>query len=609
MNKALSIIITFAMIVLLVGCSKTNSDTTSEHTEAKGSSVQQATERITEAPTEAPTEVQPIVESRHSIKEIITPFSEDRAWVTYVDNDNELNYGVIDTNGYLVYNIKQSEVGDGWYSITASEFKDGVSCLHVDNSSRFSKAKPGMIIVNNKGNVVFDSRETDDTINYFYWGYGDETILIVKQVADFSSNTGYICEMNTSGEIEKETKLEEKYVFDDDYQSKWLTGSFRYYGEGIFLGGYLDMIYNKNNQELFQTYEETGATSKGIPFLRFYDVFEDSKTIGSTTTSDRWDDSVSEIRSIAPSDLTNYEKWMSYCDNQKIIWGPNIKINYLSEGLINNTEDNEYYKIKKGIYDYDGRLIAEYPSEWNIEQGDGFSNGLAALKIKGADKKYYVTVVNKNGKEQYKPIKVDECTFPAWHGYIQAKIDNEDVIISPAGEKTSLNEINQLSEDYAIGEITVHNGFRKIKNAKTDKFDSFSGIDGSTINTVIILSNYEEVSKSGIKPNATATETSETIATKIYQTINEFSIVGKWKNVGEYTFGQAQKGSIISFDGTNCNFFSPKDTYAFYKNGDNYKLDCTSPLADTVSFTVKIIDENNIDIFNGSDIVELTRVS
>ena len=608
MKKVLSIIISAVMIVLLVGCSN-SSNNSSEYVAPTEANESSENEQMTEAPTEVPTELEPIVESRHSIKEIITPFSEDRAWVTYVDNDNELNYGVIDTNGYLVYSIKQSEVGDGWYSITASEFKDGVSCLHVDNSSSFSKAKPGMIIVNNKGNVVFDSRETDDTINYFYWGYGDETFLIVKQVADFSSNTGYICEMNTSGEIEKETKLEEKYVFDDDYHSKWLTGSFRYYGEGIFLGGYLDMIYNKNNQELFQTYEETGATSKGIPFLRFYDVFEDSKTIGSTTTSDRWDDSVSEIRSIAPSDLTNYEKWMSYCDNQKIIWGPNIKINYLSEGLINNTEDNEYYKIKKGIYDYDGRLIAEYPSEWNIEQGDGFSNGLAALKIKGADKKYYVTVVDKGGKKQYEPIKVDDCTFPAWHGYIHVKIDNEEVIISPTGEKTTLNALNQLGEDYVIGEVTVQNGFQKIKNDKTDKFDTFSGIDGTTINNVIKLSNYEEVSKSGVKSSASVTETTETIISKSYQTVNNYDITGKWKNVGTYTFGQAQKESIISFDGTNCNFFSPKDTYAFYKNGDNYKLDCTSPLADTVSFTVKIIDENNIDIFNGSDIVELTRVS
>lgn len=109
--------------------------------------------------------------------------------------------------------------------------------------------------------------------------------------------------------------------------------------------------------------------------------------------------------------------------------------------------------------------------------------------------------------------------------------------------------------------------------------------------------------------NKKATEYFEAETKKNYLSVSDYSIVGKWKNIGEYTFGQAQKGAIIIFDGMNCNFFSPRDTYAFYKSGDNFRLDCTSPLADTVSFTVKIIDENNIDVFNGSNIVELTRVS
>ena len=87
-----------------------------------------------------------------------------------------------------------------------------------------------------------------------------------------------------------------------------------------------------------------------------------------------------------------------------------------------------------------------------------------------------------------------------------------------------------------------------------------------------------------------------------------FTIEGKWKNVGNDTYGQAQKGAIIIFNGTNCNFFSPADTYAFYKNGDSYRLECTSLLGDTVSFTVKIIDQNNIEIYFANGFVELTRI-
>ena len=98
-------------------------------------------------------------------------------------------------------------------------------------------------------------------------------------------------------------------------------------------------------------------------------------------------------------------------------------------------------------------------------------------------------------------------------------------------------------------------------------------------------------------------------AQKNYTNPSSFNIKGKWKNIGEGTYGQAQKGSIIVFDGTNCNFVSPKDTYAFYKDGNDFQLDCTTPLADTVSFTVKIIDNNNIDITNDYWIVELKRIN
>lgn len=88
-----------------------------------------------------------------------------------------------------------------------------------------------------------------------------------------------------------------------------------------------------------------------------------------------------------------------------------------------------------------------------------------------------------------------------------------------------------------------------------------------------------------------------------------FSIEGKWKNVGSTTFGQVQQGSIVAFDGKNCNVFSPKDTYAFYKDGKQYKLDCTGLLfSENLSFTVKVVDKDNIEIDTGSGVLKLKRV-
>lgn len=93
-----------------------------------------------------------------------------------------------------------------------------------------------------------------------------------------------------------------------------------------------------------------------------------------------------------------------------------------------------------------------------------------------------------------------------------------------------------------------------------------------------------------------------------YIMLDDFSIDGKWKNIGAATWGQAQEGAIITFNGTSCNYFSPVDSYAFYLEDGDYHLDCTSPLGDTVSSVVKIVDEDNIDIYSGSAIIELTRV-
>ena len=100
--------------------------------------------------------------------------------------------------------------------------------------------------------------------------------------------------------------------------------------------------------------------------------------------------------------------------------------------------------------------------------------------------------------------------------------------------------------------------------------------------------NSDGVMKSEAQPDTTIERT--------YITMNNFSIEGKWKSVGSYGFGQAQPGAIVVFDGNNCNFYSPNDTYAFYKEDDRYVLDITSVLGESLSQTVNIIDDDNIEI-------------
>lgn len=55
-------------------------------------------------------------------------------------------------------------------------------------------------------------------------------------------------------------------------------------------------------------------------------------------------------------------------------------------------------------------------------------------------------------------------------------------------------------------------------------------------------------------------------------------IKNEQKKHGGSGLRQARPKAIISFDGTNYNFFSSKNTYALYQDEDTYKLDVTSYL-------------------------------
>lgn len=90
---------------------------------------------------------------------------------------------------------------------------------------------------------------------------------------------------------------------------------------------------------------------------------------------------------------------------------------------------------------------------------------------------------------------------------------------------------------------------------------------------------------------------------------SSFSIEGKWKNTGDVGYGMAQPGSIIVFDGEHCNFYSPSDTYAFYKDNDGYHFDLTGYLfGENISFSAKVVNNDHIELYYGSQTIELTRV-
>lgn len=89
-----------------------------------------------------------------------------------------------------------------------------------------------------------------------------------------------------------------------------------------------------------------------------------------------------------------------------------------------------------------------------------------------------------------------------------------------------------------------------------------------------------------------------------------FGIQGTWQSVGEGTWGQViGKGATVTFDKTNCNLFSPRDTYLLEKNSDNtYTLTVTGLLGMGGTFTVTPDGNDRMTLQSGDTVLELQRI-
>lgn len=90
----------------------------------------------------------------------------------------------------------------------------------------------------------------------------------------------------------------------------------------------------------------------------------------------------------------------------------------------------------------------------------------------------------------------------------------------------------------------------------------------------------------------------------------EFQIEGNWKSVGEDSWGVVSKGSAVTFTGEHTNLYSPLDTYVLYTEGEDVKLTVTGMMGGDTTFTVNIVDDDNIELTQQGEVVlALKRVS
>lgn len=462
MKRRVCVLVLVMFTIILNACAEGTETVTANKSEAAVTEQEIAQE-----------EIEPENVEYFEIDEAMSSFADDRAWVEfYKDGYYERNYAIIDKDGNVIWSVTSSELGwdvAGFYTTDASDFKDGISCLYAADGEfdRLHDGTPtgkesgygrneGMILINTDGEIIFDSRTQPEGTKYYYLGYGDGVFLAAQNIAGFSSNEWYLCEINTSGEIVSQIYLDPSLEV-----TEYFRADFEYYGNGVFMGKRHDidpssflssvdesMLYDKNTHTFVNTH---------VNFNILTDFNEGSSLIDA-----------GRIYQIDRNNLLQINE-----DNLKEIAVDIGIYGNVGDGLITTT---------KGIYNYQGELISSYPEDWNILELDAFSGGYAAIKLQGADESTYVTVIDQNCNMQYEPKKVDSCTFPSYQGYVSAVADGIGIYLDPQGNEISRSDLAVLGQDFTIGDYEFKGGFVINEN-------SYYGLDGTSIQSVCIKEN------------------------------------------------------------------------------------------------------------------------
>lgn len=516
-----------------------------------------------ENPEEMPVKTYPFTKLR--------PFSEERAWVNF-DKDGITYTGIIDTDGKLLY---ESE-GDFFY---VSQFLDGTT-FYRESSEETSPCG----IIDLDGNVLFESQITSDG-GYLILGYGKEHFFVISHIQNFDTDEWQYGTLDKNGTIlnsmqtDTDNAIANENIYDgDDWRpfpvwinQKECCSIIKYIGEN-----YIALPVGLYNV----------STAHFAPFYSSKDNYMYTSAIAIGDFQDGY--TVAVIDKTAGGSCS-YTINKDYQGPQDIIsqYARNDNRSIYSEGLIWTYSSYDYAE-KTGYYDKDWNCIISM-KKYDDAFGYPFKGGYAGITMTGADGGCYATILNKKGDFMYSPIMVDSGK-DAENGYFQVVIDGEKKIIDPEGTIYTPG-VDDLSILKGLTFGDVSEGFI-IMDSEEDESDATSYYVSLDTNTIIDSVKAASTDMDTVEDESLDGEASD----NSYIIPDSYDLTGKWKSIGESDFGQAQPGAIVIFDGSRCNFYSPSDTYAFYYDGDKYVLDVTSPLGESLSWTVNIIDDNNIKI-------------
>lgn len=552
-------------------------------------------------------------------------YSDGVAWATSLDADGQERTHAVDEAGNILFTLEEQP----FYT---SDFYDGVAFYRVSLKGQYSYSDSNKneylcyeVIVDKQGNELYRTEFDDQNQTWEHiFGFDDGRFLVVQYTsgiteADYSfSVMDTHCETISGPVAGKQLFASNENGFGKDSRSDYCSyrflgeNSLEYFGEGwysLFCDG---GVYHTFNLDTVRWFDGV------VPVI----PFENGTAVVAWSQGER---TRVDPDYVVKCD-TNMNVLEEYDGNSDVI----EDISAVRDGIIRNygkDADSEVW-----FTDLSGNTVIDlsdlYPD--NRKDATSFQNGYAILSIIGADNNKYVTVIDSSGTPLFEPMKcgvshngfelVNRLVFANGEPYLlMYDLNTELGLYDMSG--TLLHNISADWETYEKinnrneFEVTVQDGIVRLQY--DERFKELSS-DDTTLYKVFPLSDWIEAGSDIYElefidpfeaPSTVSAETGTDTSSKEYVTLSDFTIEGKWKSVGDYGFGQAQPGAIVVFDGSNCNFFSPSDTYAFYEEDSEYYLDVTSFMStDTLTFTIKTVDSDHIDVFYGGQVTELRRM-
>lgn len=274
-------------------------------------------------------------------------FSEGFAWVR-TDTPNQL--AVIDTDGSIMFTLDNVSG-----TIEATPFYDGASVVYP---SRQRNAY-GFAIYDTNGNLLSSSDDGDDATDIEFLAEGEGIYLLAKTTSGFSENKTVVYCIDKNGNMKSdEIEFPDFFnyrVFDYNYIG---NGNFAFSGGGIIDGKLIldNDIYQYNAD---------------VDIIKDYIV----QTVGR--------------EGVIPGNTSMMGTYM-----------------FMRADLYDR-DNLDKFDEKSGWYDKDLNLavsVPDYPDGVTVDEVGQFNGGYAPVKLRGADGKYYFTVIDKTGNQVYEPV-------------------------------------------------------------------------------------------------------------------------------------------------------------------------------------------------------------